>query len=279
VERIIRLRARVRQRLHETAEVVGTDEAFFEDDHNDQAIADLYSEKAGIMDGEEGDEVDLASYAYQIWNNAITQQPGLRKTIEDMPQMVFSSKAHIAAPPRWPNGVLVYARTAEGNDALAWVDEQGNEVTESQLEILRAAECAPETPATAKRENHHELVRQGVERIVKNEQATGGQLGNPSSARFRVYERLKNFIEQNKGTLFVTQELTRAVDDIYHYPVREVAKDTLNRQLKSGIQDFQLAELVVSLRGEERLCIVEEEVEEQDPKIICSLGLVKPVQE
>jgi len=279
VERIIRLRARVRQRLHENAEVVGTDEAFFEDDMNEQTISDLYSEKAGILDGEDNEEVDLASYAYQIWKNAITQQPGLKKTIEELPAMVFASKAHVAAPPRWPNGVLVYARTGEGNDALAWVDEQGREVTESQLEILRAAECTPETPALPRCENHHELVRAGVEGILANEKTIGGQLGNPSSARFRVYERLKNFVEQNKGTLFVTQELLRAIDDLYHYPLREVAKDTLNRQLRSGIQDQQLAELVVNLRAEERLSQVDEEVEEQEPKIICSLGLLKPVQE
>src|SRR5205085_7172842 len=34
VERLIRLRSRVRQRLHENAEVVGTDETFFEDEQN-----------------------------------------------------------------------------------------------------------------------------------------------------------------------------------------------------------------------------------------------------
>jgi superfamily II DNA/RNA helicase len=78
VERIIRLRDRVRQRLRENAEVVGTDEAFFEDDHNDQVVADLYNEKAGILDGDEDTEVDLSSYAYQIWKNAITPDPTLR---------------------------------------------------------------------------------------------------------------------------------------------------------------------------------------------------------
>ena len=66
IERILRLRARVRQRLQENAEVVGTDEAFFEDDRDDQAILDLYNEKAGILDGDADSEVDLASYAYQI---------------------------------------------------------------------------------------------------------------------------------------------------------------------------------------------------------------------
>jgi hypothetical protein len=58
---IIRLRSRIRQRLHENAEVVGTDEAFFEDDRNDEAVLDLYNEKSGILDGEADTEVDLAS--------------------------------------------------------------------------------------------------------------------------------------------------------------------------------------------------------------------------
>lgn len=272
VERIIRLRARVRQRLQENAEVVGSDEAFFDDDHNDQTVADLYNEKAGILDGDDDTEVDLSSYAYQIWKNAITLEPALKKTVEEMPAMVFSTKTRIPAP-KQPNGVLVYVRTGEGNDALAWIDQQGNSVTESQLEILKAAECSPNTPAQPLQEIHHDLVRKGVELILTTEKAVGGQLGRPSGARFRVYERLKRFVDDNQGTLFVTQELLRAIDDIYRFPLREVAKDILNRQLRSGIQDFQLSELVTSLRADDRLCIIEEETEEQEPKIICSLGL------
>ncbi len=273
VEKIIRLRARVKKRLQENAEVVGTDEAFFEDDFSDKAVADLYNEKAGILDGDDDTEVDLASYAYQIWNNAITQNPGLRKTIEELPAMVFSTKEHVSNPPRSPNGVLVYARTGEGNDSLAWVDQGGNSVTESQLEILRAAECSPSTPALARHEKHHELVRKGVQLILSNEKTIGGQLGRPSGARFRVYERMKRFVDENKGTLFVSQELLKTVDEIYHYPLRESAKDTLNRLLRSGIEDQQLADLIVSLRSEDRLCIVSEEQEEKAPQIICSLGL------
>ena len=276
VERIIRLRARVRQRLQENGEVVGTDEAFFEDDHNETGVADLYNEKAGILDGDQESEVDLSSYAYQIWKNAITRQPEIKKVVEDLPAMAFSSKAHIPAPPRWPNGALVYVRTGEDNDALVWVDEAGNTVTESQLEILRAAECEPETPALPRQENHHALVKRGVESILTSERAAGGQLGKPSGARYRTYERLKRYVDANRGTLFVTQELLRAIDDIYHYPLRELAKDILNRQLRSGIQDQQLAEMVVGLRADERLCLVEEEAEEKEPKIICSMGLCQP---
>src|SRR5205085_6207794 len=57
VENLIRLRARVRQRLHENAEVVGTDEAFFEDEKERKKLLDLYNEKAGILDGDADTEV------------------------------------------------------------------------------------------------------------------------------------------------------------------------------------------------------------------------------
>ena len=92
VERIIHLRSRVRQRLQENAEVVGMDEAFFEDDRNSQAVVDLYNEKAGILDDGPDTEVDLASYAYEIWRNAVEQDPSLQKTIKEMPCVVYSTK-------------------------------------------------------------------------------------------------------------------------------------------------------------------------------------------
>jgi SNF2 family DNA or RNA helicase len=120
VERIIRLRSRVRQRLSENAEVLGTDEAFFEGEAPSR-ILDLFHEKAGILDGEAETEVDLASYAYQIWKNAVASDPSLQKTIPDMPAVVFATKSH-EPKEKEPAGVLVYLKTADGNDALAWID-------------------------------------------------------------------------------------------------------------------------------------------------------------
>lgn len=49
--------------------------------------------------------------------------------------------------------------------------------------------------------------------------------------------------------------------------------DTLNRQLRSGISDEGLADLVVTLRSEDRLCVLEQDGKLLEPKIICSLGL------
>lgn len=272
VERIIRLRSRIRQRLRENSEVVGTDEAFFEDDKSNRSITDLYNEKAGILDGDGDTEVDLSSYAFQIWKNAIEAQPELQKVIPGLPDVVYATRDHTATPEQ-PDGVLVYLKTGEGNDALAYVDEQGNSITESQFEIIKMAACDPATPPQPRNGNHHKLVKTGVEHIVSEEQRIGGQLGRPSGARFRCYERLKGYAESVKGTLLESAELLKAIDDIYRYPLRPSATDKLNRQLRSGIGDIQLAELVIALREEDRLCIIEESEHLHDPRIICSMGL------
>jgi len=275
VERIIRLRSRVRQRLQENAEVVGTDESFFEDDPNQQVFMDLYNERAGILDGEEDTEIDLGSYAFQIWKNAIERDPALERTIIDMPDVVFSTKDHVPTIER-PEGALVYVQMGDDTDALAWVDKDGRGITESQLQILKAAECPPETPAQVRSEWHHEAVRAGVKLIADEDKQIGGQLGRPSGARFRVYERLKAYVERVRGTLFDTDSLKRAIQEIHNHPLRESAKDILNRQLRIGLTDEMLVQLVNSLREEDKLCVQQADTDSAEPRIICSLGLRRP---
>jgi len=281
VERLIRLRSRVRQRLQENAEVVGTDETFFEDERHDDLIHDLFTERSGILDDPEDDEVDLSSLAYQIWKNAGDAQPSLKKTIPDLSNVVFSTKSLSAVSARAAGaagvapatGAMVYVRTADGNDALAWVDEAGRTVTESQHEILRAAACEPDTPALLRLPNHHALVEGAVKGIQTEHAATGGQLGRPSSARRRAYERLKNYAAQVKGTLFDIKPLHQVLDAIYEQPLTESARDLLNRELRSGISDEKLADLILSLHEEDRLCLPKDETRTREPHIICSLGI------
>ena len=74
--------------------------------------------------------------------------------------------------------------------------------------------------------------------------------------------------------MFDTDVLRKAINAIYRYPLRQSAVDTLNRQLRGGASDEQLAEIVVSLHEEDRLCLTAEDGEQpHEPQIICSLGL------
>jgi len=278
VERLINLRARVRQRLIQNAEVVGSDETFFDDDADDGLIRDLYTEKNGILDDDGDTEVDLASYAWQIWKNSTGADPSLAAKIEAMPDVAYATKAHESTPAA-PRGVLVYMRTAQGNDALAWMDEAGKPVTQSQLTILKAAACAADTPALPRTERHHALTQRGLAHIAEEEKSFGGALGRPSGARFKTFERLKRFRENagDKRDLFITDDYVRRIDrvleEIYRYPLYQSATDTLNRQLKAGIGDHALLDLIFSLREDGRLCLIEDEERQREPRLICSMGL------
>ncbi|MGB8170909.1 MAG: hypothetical protein WCF18_25630 [Chthoniobacteraceae bacterium] len=77
----------------------------------------------------------------------------------------------------------------------------------------------------------------------------------------------------SKGTLFDLPQLAKAIEEIYRCPLRQSATDTLNRQLRSGISDDKLAELVMALRDDDRLCIIHDEEQGHEPQLSCSLGL------
>ena len=270
VEKIIRLRGRLTERIKQNAEVVGSDETFFDGDPVN--IHDLYNEKSGIFDEEDDSEVDLASYAYQIWKNAVDRDPALSKTIPDMANVIYATKENTFDKDK--EGVIVYTRTAEDNDVLAWLDAHSKMITQSQLTILKAAECNKNTEPQFKLPDHHKIVKSAVDIIGKEEITAGSSLGKKTGVKYRVYMRLDRYFKENEGTLFVTEEMKKAVDDIYKYPLKEYARDTLNRQLKAGISDDGLANLIVSLRDDDKLCITDNEEQANClPQIICSMGI------
>jgi hypothetical protein len=281
VEKLIQLRERIQQRLKENAEVVGTDEAFFEDEEK-TAIRDLYAEQSGVLDDTD-DEVDLASYAWQIWREATANNPELALAVEALPPVVYSAKSFAPDESRLGNitaidgattgGALVYVKSPEGNDHLAWLDVNGNTVTESQMVILKAAECEPDTPAVARAENHHELVAKGLTLAVTNDRSVGGGLGRPSSPRRRTYDRLSAYLKRQSGTLFYDDELERAINDIHDRPLLETAADTLNRLMRAGVNDEELADALKSLREENKLAYEKDESQLREPRVVCSLGL------
>ena len=89
----------------------------------------------------------------------------------------------------------------------------------------------------------------------------------------RRYERLKDCASEVEGTLFVDmQKLERVIQAIYRHPLRQTATDSLNRQLRSGVSNEDLAARVIELWEDERLCIIEEERQTREPRIVCSLG-------
>ncbi len=273
LERIIRLRSRLTQRISENAEAVGTDEVFFDGDPVN--IRDLYNEKAGILDDDESD-VDLTSQAYEIWNQATKANPDLKKKIVKLPDVVYSTKEKHDEGFE-TNSVVAYHRTSQGFEMMSWLNNEGKVISTNQSRILKMAECSFDTPAVTKMENHHHLVARAVELAESEAAKYGGQLGNKASARYKAYGILQRYYESVKNTLFEVEALKKTIDDIYHYPLRETAREIINRRIKLGCTDEEMATLTMQLRDEGRLCIIEQKDQGtvKTPQIICSMGIKK----
>lgn len=272
VERIIRLRQRLTDRINENADVVGSDEIFFEG--NSQNLMDIYNEKNGVLDDEDEGEVDLSSKAYQIWKNATDANPELKTIIPALSNVIYSTKS-TDSPIN--EGVITYAKTPSDNDMLLWMDKTGEIKTYSQSAILKALACSIDEPGLARAENHHDLVGKSIDQISSQEIKVSGTLGKRFSTKYRIYTLLESFCKEPSNGLFITDDLKLAMDDIYNYPLKDNARIILNRQLKKGTSAMEIVELVVELRNEEELSIRkdEDDTRDKEPQIICSMGLRK----
>lgn len=216
----------------------------------------------------------------RFWNEATSGDAELRKRIENMPDVVYSTRHLPAHETKAQPGVAVFVKTAQDNDLLTWVNGSGEVVTQSQFRILKALQCGPDEAIAERVTNHHELVKTAVRHIHENESSTGGgQLGKKNGARYQAYNRLKVLFEKDRSTLFENRALKEAAEDIYRFPLRERAKDLLNRRLRKGITDAELAELVLALHEDGQLVNKPEEGTTelaQQPHIICSIGLRTP---
>ena len=275
IEEIIRLRSRLNKRINENANVVGSDEVFFEG--NEKNLMNLYNEQGGILDQEEGDsDVDLSSQAYQIWQKAIKSNPKLKEIIPALSDMIYSTKA---AEPERPDGVITFCRTYNDFDILSWYDRAGNLVSQSQKKILSAMECTAKEPTLPQMPDHFDLVKKSVEDIGDDVPSAMGVLGNRFSTRYRIVQLLENFYSQQTNIFFdedYKQQVKLAVDDIYNYQLIETTKTVLGRMLNKGDDQEEIVEAVLDFRKKGVLCRKQDAgIKNKAPKILCSMGLTK----
>ena len=274
VEEIIRLRTRLNARINENANIVGSDEIFFEG--NEQNLRDMYNEKSGSLDEDEDDvDVDLGSQAYQIWKNATDANPELKRIIPELSNIVYSTKK--AASPL-EDGVITYARTYNDFDVLTWYNSKGEIVSQSQKRILQALSCPIDEPSVEPQENHLELVDKAVKGIKNENTNVGGILGSRFSTKRKIYDLLNHYYEKPLD-LFYTQDkkalLKFAIDQIYNYPLLENSKFIIGRMMRSNNTSHDdIVDTVIEMYENGNLCRIDEDKNKhKDPTIICSMGL------
>lgn len=275
VEAIINLRGRLNARINENANIVGSDEIFFEG--NEQNLRDMFNERSGVLDDDDDAEVDLSSQAYQIWKSATDAKPELKQIIPNLQNMIYSTKT---THNRMDEGVITYARTANDFDILTWLNADGKFVTQSQKRILNALACSSQEPTVSPLDQHHALVGKAVEQIkTQSKTVTGGVLGNRFSTRYRIISLLEHYYDQ-PTTLFFSAEnreqLKLAIDEIYNYPLLDGTKFMLGRMMRSSSKTASddIVEYVLEMRKNGSLCRVEEDLStNKENTIICSMGL------
>ena len=275
VEQIILLRTRLSLRLEQNREVIGSDETFFGEEAANR-LRDLYTERSGVLDDDQDEDVDLASIALQVWNSASEAD---QRTALKLPGVVSATRRLPKDVEESNPGVIAYLRFPDRSDALVQVDQDGNLISQSLTTVFRSAACASDTKALPRAENHYELVEKAVQSALQEQSLLGGHLGSLRSTRRKVYERLKRYREnvRSQYPLLAAQmlkDLEPALNLLFNYPLTEAASNALKRQLRLGITDETLAEMLVQWHQEEHLCVIED-VKSQDPQIVCALGLIQ----
>ena len=263
LEELIRLKSRIKDRLKENAEVIGTDEQFFQDE--EQVLVDLYNEASGVLDKEIMENIDLPSYALEIWNKAVKEDPEIEKKIKEMPNSVHSSKI---SPDR-NNGVLLFAKSHINNNLLE-IDEEGHVLNENQKEILDKAACDPSTPSKEKMGHHYEMLKFGLDKIEDDLRPTSmiGRLGSNRSSRKKVYDLFEKIKNKN-------EEDEKIFHDIYEYPLLSDAEHVLARMFRRKLPEEELLNHIRERSNNETLVNKKESKKiNEKPGIICSMGLV-----
>ncbi|MDW8333807.1 MAG: helicase-related protein, partial [Bacteroidia bacterium] len=260
LERLIRLRSRLLNRLGENDEVVGSDEVFFENQKVQDEFRDLYAEKPNVIEDQETDETDVYSEAYKIWVEHSKNDPKLEDKIKNMPLRSMS------AIPGAPKGVIVYLRT-ESVNGLKMLDCNGAPLALSASALLKKMECRPGDPPSTPHENHHELVEAAV---YDPETYAGNPGGIKGTVAWRVYEKLKRFADPS---LFDNQDSKKqqealALDAVYRKPLDPQAKKILGRLVNLKTPEETLMKKVVDLYQSNRLTIDDEQTGEIE--VVCS---------
>lgn len=267
VESVLDLRGRISRRLADNAAVFGSDEAFFGGKGEQKLIGELFAGGSILAEfGDDGEEVDWASTAYEIWRQATEDDAALAKRVEALPDVVYSTKASDTR-----DGVLVYTQTALGFDVLAFTDREGESVLLSPYEALKVAECTPEEPAVDHHEDHHEMVGQAVTgplRVPATHLA-----GALSGVRKRCWDRLNSYHAEYEGSLFDNPSLKDALDALYRRPLKQAAVHQLANALRERTP-VEVGQLIVALHEDGRLCVEEADLQDDDLHVVCSMGLM-----
>jgi len=278
VEKIIRLRNRLTQRLKENQEVIGTDETFFGEQAK-EFLHNLYAGKKGILDDDADEsEVDLTSLALEAWNNASEEE---QRQALALPPQVYATRPHEPTP-QDPEGIISYVRLYRGeerHDMLVRLDRAGNLVSQSLSGLFSKIRCAPNTPNLPEDPEKLDilgLIAKAVDSARADAQSAQGALGTQRSVRRRLYERLRHALDNSLADTRLREQAQRLCELLHTYSLKRTAEDKLRQHLKMGINDAELIRALWQFQEDGQLLNLDDALPNAEVEVVCTIGLRTP---
>ena len=284
VERTLKLRSRIRERLESAAKAFGADQAFFTDMSSDDAAArtleDFYS---GNLDSSEPDEegIDAVSEAAERWADFAKKYPEDAERIMKMQDKRLATRAlrgESAVHPADDNALMVsYVRTNAEIDlfAVRSYDPASDSVKERMVPPAKAlglfyAEYS--TPSQETDPKDYDLQQKLTQYVLRQEGTTHGNLRGVRRQVFRRFYGADS--TASLDTLELQERERKVLDKLYHYPLRRQAESELRRMLRRKADNRSLLDALLRMQQDDDLLVKESDM--QMARVVCSLAISDP---
>ncbi|WP_314934017.1 helicase-related protein [Rothia mucilaginosa] len=281
VEKTLKLRSRIRERLESAAEAFGADQAFFTDMSSDDAAArtleDFYS---GNLDSEEPEEegIDAVSEAAERWADFAKNRPEHAERIMKMQDKRLAtrpSRQKKSIHPADENTAMVsYIRTNTKIDLFAIAtrgDTNGSETNRvvSATEALGLFYAEYGTPKKTTSPEAYDLQQRLTQYALKNSGTSAGRLRN---VRQQVWNRFHGKDGTSSfRTLVKGQQGEKVLNDLHSRPLRGKAESELRRLLLNNVSDEILLDTLVQMHQDKELLV--KKSKRQVARVVCSLAI------
>lgn len=284
VERTLKLRSRIRERLESAAKAFGADQAFFTDMSSDDAAArtleDFYS---GNLDSSEPEEegIDAVSEAAERWADFAKKYPEDAERIMKMQDKRLATRAlrgESAVHPADDNALMVsYVRTNSEIDlfAVRSYDPATDSAKESMVPPAKAlglfyAEYS--TPSQETDPKDYDLQQKLTQYVLRQEGTTHGNLRGVRRQVFRRFYGADS--TASLDTLELQERERKVLDKLYHYPLRRQAESELRRMLRRKADNRSLLDALLRMQQDDELLVKESDM--QMARVVCSLAISDP---
>ncbi|MGM1028976.1 MAG: helicase-related protein [Actinomycetota bacterium] len=222
IESVIRLFARLDDRLKAFQEILGGNEDFFRVTTNEDFIKGLFDGSAVL--GENEGEVDASSYALGVWESADNVD---RRMALDLQEGVYSTKT---VPLDAAASVITYGRTDAGADLIVQSAADGVRFL-TPMEALKLSESEVIEPPADALDDHLEHVARAA--AAMNAQVEQNTVLLHHGLRKHLYDFLARQVDRIDLPEITRTRASQLIDAVTANPVRDSIKSELVGVLRS----------------------------------------------